>query len=148
LPTITVRNPGSEPSGYRMEAAPVLGTRGRPLHPSWFRFEPSRFALTPGGTQAVRVRLEVARGAHAGHYEGLLKAELASVGSGNVVGGAAAARVSFHVRSTRSLGDRIWHFVTDHAVLFAAIAAVALAAALGFFLRRRFTFRIQRRPGR
>src|SRR4029079_2433405 len=66
LPTIGVRNPGTETTTYVLRASPVE-LEGHAAPPSgWFSFAPARLTLEPGATRAVRVRIALPTGADPG----------------------------------------------------------------------------------
>jgi hypothetical protein len=154
LPTIGVRNPGTERTSYVMVASPVPGDGGRVSDASWFRFEPASLILEPGEVQRIRIRLVLPADAQPGDYTVLVGAQIASPGSGASVGAAAAARTTFTIQPTasieaiaRQLGQAFVDLLPWSAIA-PAFLAVGLAA---WVLRRRFTFRIgierRGRPG-
>jgi hypothetical protein len=152
LPTIGVRNPGTERTSYSMVANPVSDP-GRVAPPSsWFRFEPSHVTLDPGQTTPVRVRLVVPTDAQPGDYIALVGAEIVTVGSGTTVGAAAAARTTFTIKPANAiqaivawLGQQ-WNDFFPWSAIVPAIVVVAFGL---WVARRRFTFglTIERRGG-
>jgi hypothetical protein len=148
LPPVGVRNPGDEPTTYRMVVSSVAGQSRSPVPASWVRFSPREVTLRPGETTKVEPRLSLPTGANPGGYEGLLAAQIVTGGRGAQVGAAAAAKLAFEVESTTLLGAW-WHELTtasaEHSPwtwLVPALLASALAASQ---LRRRFSFRVEKR---
>jgi hypothetical protein len=150
LPTVGVRNPGTEPARYRMGMSVDGEQTARAAE--WFSFEPREFELAPGAEQEVAIRLVVPEDARPMDYEGLITASLATEGSGARVGAAAAARVSFSVRSGGFVSDLVvgvgelfrawlpWSVIGPAILLALAGVGLALRAA-----SRRYAFRIERR---
>lgn len=150
LPPVGVQNPGTEPARYRMGMS-VGG--GQPAPPAeWFSFEPLEFELAPDAQQEVAIRLAVPEDAHPRAYEGLITASLTTDSSGARVGAAAAARVSFSVRSGGFVSDLVigvgdlfsawlpWSIVGPSILLALAVVGLTLRAA-----SRRYALRIERR---
>lgn len=136
LPTIGVRNPGSEPGAYEMSIQSIESDRSSPP-PEWFEVTPRSFALDAGGRQPAEVALQLPRDAEAGDYEALISAQLTTDDGGARVGAAAATRVTFSVAdgsAPRSLPE--W--------LLQAAAVVAATALLGG-VSRRYSFKVERR---
>jgi hypothetical protein len=148
LPPVGVRNPGDEPSVYRMGIDFVEDQSGRRPSDDWFSFEPAQFTLEPGASMRVRIRLDVPPGARPDDYESLVIASIVSEEGGTVLGGAAAARLNFTVKPSNWYEAwllRVRYWFSDHAPWsYIAPAAVATLIAL-WFARRRFSFRIERR---
>lgn len=147
LPPAGVRNPGDEVTTCRMVISSVEGQVGTPVPEDWFDFEPREVTLKPGRTQKVQARLSLPTGADPGDYEALA-AQIVTKGKGAQVSAAAAAKVTFEVEAAMWLGAW-WHRIrTSFAVhtpwtwLVPAILAMVL---LGWQLRSRFSFRIERR---
>ena len=143
LPTLGVRNPGTERTSYAMVAnGPSDPDRAAPP-PAWFHFEPATLTLDPGERRSVRVRLVVPTDAEPGDYIALVGAQIVAQGTGATVGAAAAARTTFTVRPA----DAIQAFMTwlgqawsDH-LPWSAIIPVAIIVVVGLWvIRRRFTF--------
>src|SRR5688572_13404129 len=63
LPSIGLRNPGSEPSEYAMGVTYLEGQTGSRPPESWFSFDPAHVTLGPGQTRAVRVTIDIPSGA-------------------------------------------------------------------------------------
>ena len=153
LPTLGVRNPGTERARYVMVASPVAGEDGATLtDPSWFRFEPASLTLEGGEVQRVRIRLVLPTDAQPGDYTVLVGAQIAADGEGATVGAAAAARTTFTIQPAsglQALATQLGQLVGDlmpWSVIAPGLLVVALAIGL---MRRRFTFRIgfERRAG-
>jgi hypothetical protein len=148
LPPVGVRNPGDEPTSYRMVVSAVQGQQGFPVPESWFRFSPPELTLAPGETEKVQAQLSLPTGADPGDYETLLAAQIVSDEGGAQVGAAAAAKVTFEVESATLLGA-YWHKLTtwfDANAPWTWIVPAALVALLcGWQLRENFAFRLERR---
>jgi hypothetical protein len=148
LPPVGVRNPGDEPTSYRIVVSHVRGQGGKPIPENWVHVKPVELTLKPGRTQKVQVRLDLPTGANPGDYEGLLAAQMVTKGKGAQVGAAAAAKMTFSVESATLLGAwwyRTRTFVSAHEPWSWLIPALLLAATMGWQLRRRFAFQVVRR---
>jgi hypothetical protein len=148
LPRITVRNPGDEPSSYRMSAGGV-GDDGL-LDPvdEWFSFEPNIFELDAHATQAVVISLRLPEDVPPGDYSGLLRAELLPEGEGSLVGVAAGARISFVVTEPGDLGAFLRWLVSIFTALMPwsyIVPLVLLAVLVSALVQRRFRIRIEAR---
>lgn len=148
LPTMGVRNPGTERSDYQMAVGYFQDQRERQPAGAWFTFAPASFSLAPGETQAVRVELNIPTGARPDDYRALLEARLGAPGEGASIGAGAGARVSFTVKPSNlvqawQLKAQTW--MSDNgpwSYLAPLLGAFALAA---WMLMRRFEFRVARR---
>ena len=148
LPAFGVRNPGDEAATYRMVISTITDQEGNEPPPEWFRFKPATFALTPGATRPVAVRIDLPASADPGDYEALVGAELVTDGQGAQVGAGAAARVSFTVEPSSLLAGyslELKAFLAGHApwswLLPLGLALLAAAAVV----RRRFSFSVARK---
>lgn len=148
LPTIGVTNPGTERSTYQMGLSYMEG-QGELVPPlEWFTFSPASFTLDPGATRAVSITLDVPASATPGSYAALLQAQLAVDGAGGRVGAAAASRLSFNVRPSTILQGWLVQaqtFFRRYAPWMYAVPAGAALMALGGWVSRRFSFRVERR---
>jgi hypothetical protein len=148
LPPVGVRNPGDDRTTYRMVVSSVAGQSRAPVPESWVHFSPGEVTLGPGQTRKVQPRLSLPTGADPGNYEGLLAAQIVTGGAGTQVGAAAAAKLTFEVESTTLLGAW-WHKLstasTEHAPWTWLIPAVLASALVASQLRRRFSFRVEKR---
>ena len=150
LPTIGVRNPGSEPSTYQMGVGHIQGQPDRPPPEGWFTFSPAEFTLEPGAMQPVRITLEIPTNARPDDYAGLLRAQLAASGEGAQVGAAAASQLTFTVKPSTVLeawllrGPTAMDAGAPWSYLLPSLTGLALVAS---WLRRRFRvgLRIERR---
>jgi hypothetical protein len=148
LPTMGVRNPGTEATSYQLKATPLL-LKGRKAPPEgWFRFSPSKLTLEPGESKPVKVRIELPTGAHPGDYVALIGPQIVTQGKGAQVGAAAASRLTFTVEPASWLQAwwlKLSTFFSDHRPWSIVVPAVLLLALLVWRLRSRFSFRIERR---
>jgi hypothetical protein len=145
LPTIGVRNPGTETTSYVMVANPVQDPVLAAPPSAWFEFSPANLTLEPGETRPVRVRIVLPRDAPPGDYMVLVGAQIAKQGTGASVGAAAAARTTFTIRPAdglQALGIQLRRVFSD-LLPWSAIVPAVLIGGLGLWLvRRRFTFRL------
>jgi uncharacterized membrane protein len=138
LPTIGVRNPGTDTSVYVLSMQPLETDQATP-DGDWFRFSPAQLELAPGQRDQVQVQLTIPPDARPGGYEALLAAELVVGGEGARVGAAAASHLTFAVATVPQ--GRSWIIVLVVGLLTAALLFLMLRAA-----NRRYTFqKIQRR---
>lgn len=145
LPSLGVRNPGTERTSYVMIASPVEGAGGVLSGPAWFTFEPASLTLEPGEVGRVRIRLVLPVDAAPGDYTVLVGAQIAAQGEGASVGAAAAARTTFTIQPAgglEALGTQVGQLFGDLLPWSAVVPAVLVLLVAGWFLRRRFTFRI------
>jgi hypothetical protein len=148
LPTMGVRNPGTETTSYELQASP-LEAEGREAPPQeWFHFSPSKLTLKPKQTRPVRIRIDLPTGADPGNYVALIGPQIVTKGRGAQVGAAAASRVTFSVEPASAL-QAYWlelkTFLGDHMPWSALIPAIALLSLLAWRVRSRFALRIERR---
>jgi hypothetical protein len=150
LPTIGVRNPGTERTTYAMVANPVIDPSRVAPPKEWFHFEPTTVTLEPGESEPVRVRLVLPTNASPADYIVLVGAQIQSSGQGASVGAAAAARTTFTIRPANGLQAVATWFVQTFSDLLPWSAIVPSVIGVGLVLwlvRRRFRFglRIERR---
>ena len=149
LPTIGVRNPGTETTSYRLAASPVESDDAEPPPESWFEFEPAELTLEAGETRAVRARIALPSGADPGDYIALVGAQIVTKSGGAQVGAAAAARTTFTVEPATTL-DAWWLKVktvfSEHGPWSWFLPALAGSLLALWWLARRFSFRVERRP--
>lgn len=147
LPTFGVRNPGTEPTAYRLVVTHVDGQAAAAPAESWFTFEPGAMTVAPGESRPVQTRLVVPPDAQPGAYAALIGPQIISQGGGAQVGAAAAAKLTFTVAESSGVEAwlrMIWRFVLDHPWIV-AIAGLLLLLLGVRFLRRRFTLSVARR---
>jgi hypothetical protein len=149
LPTLSVINPGDEPSGYRL-AVNYIGDQTQQKPPAdWFEFSDESVQLPPGQSKPVTIRLRIPTDARPGEYQALLEAALTGdVGQGAAVGAAAAARLTFDVRAAGWLDARwnqVKQFFSDASPWPQLIALAGALGGLGWALSRRFTLSVGRR---
>jgi hypothetical protein len=150
LPVIGVRNPGSEPSTYRMGVTYIEGQPERRPSANWFSFSPSQFSLEPGATQPVRIGLDIPPNAAPDDYAALIQAEIAPEGVGAQVGAAAASQVSFTVEPSTILEAwllRVRRELEEMAPWSYLLPPLVAVTASAWWLRRRFRLdvRVERR---
>jgi hypothetical protein len=147
LPTFGVRNPGTESTSYALAVSYVDGQEGFRPPAEWFTFEPATLTLGVGESRAVTTTLDIPANAEPGDYAALIGPQIAGDGSGPQVGAGAAARLTFTVQPSSALDAwlrMLWRFLAENPWVWIT-ALVAIAAALLWFIRRRFRFTIQRR---
>lgn len=145
LPTLGVRNPGTERTRYVMVASPVVADGVAAPASAWFTFDPTSVTLEPGETQRVRVRLVLPADAAAGEYTVLVGAQIAPIGEGASVGAAAAARTTFTIlpaTGLQGLLTQLGQAFADTMPWSAIVPAGAVLLLVLWLVRRRFTFRI------
>lgn len=147
LPTFGVRNPGTEPTSYLLVVSYVDGQDAIRPPAEWFSFSPGTLTLNPGESKAIETTLTIPAGAEPGEYAALIGPQIAAAGGGAQVGAGAAARLSFTVEPSSALDAflrQLLRFLADNPWVW--IVALALVAALVlWFVRKRFSFSIQRR---
>lgn len=147
LPAFGVRNPGTEPTTYKLVVSYVDGQAAAKPAEVWFTFDPSTLTLAPGESRPVQARITLPTDAEPGDYAALVGPEIVSEGTGATVGAGAAARLTFTVAPSgpidaflrwlfRTLGQNPW---------LVAVFALLILAVAAWFLRRRFNFSVSRR---
>lgn len=147
LPTFGVRNPGTEPTTYRLVVTYIDGQAAAAPPESWFRFEPGDMTVGPGESRPVHTRLVVPPDAEPGEYAALIGPQIVSQGSGAQVGAAAAAKLTFSVGESSGLGAwlrAILRFLSQNLWIL-AIGGLLLLLVGVRFMRRRFTLQVARR---
>lgn len=147
LPTFGVRNPGTEPTTYRVVVTSIDGQGAAAPAESWFAFEPGELTVGPGESRAIRTRLVVPPDAQPGDYAALVGPQILSDGGGAQVGAAAAARLTFTI--AESSGPAAWlrmlgRFLAENPWLL-GVVGLALLYVAARYLRRRFTFNVARK---
>jgi hypothetical protein len=148
LPSIGVRNPGTETTRYQMGVTYIDDQDGRRAPEGWFAFEPAEVTLAPGESAPVSVKLDIPAGARPDDYEALIQAAIAPEGEGTTVGAAAAARLRFTVKPSNIL--QAWQlraetWAGDNQPWTTLLPLTAVVVVLAWWLRRRFTISIGRR---
>ena len=148
LPTMGVRNPGSEQTSYVMAVGFLENQPDSKPPTGWFSFSPAEFELGPGETQAVLVELSIPTGARPDTYRALLEARIGSGVEGVVVGAGAAAPVSFAVKPSNvlqawQLSAQMW--LDNHAPWPHLVPVAALVGFVVWLIVRKFEFTVVRR---
>ena len=147
LPAFGVRNPGTEPTTYKLVVSYIDDQpAGRPAE-AWFTFEPAELTLQPGESRPVQARLTLPVDSEPGTYAALIGPQIVSQGGGAQVGAAAAARLTFEVAPSSGWDAFVRWFsrlVTDQPAILGVPVAVLLLVAI-WVLRRRFSISIARR---
>ena len=148
LPSIGVRNPGTERSHYIMTVTYFQDQTERRPSLNWFDFSPSSFDLGPGETMPVRVELRIPTGADPDPYRAMIEARLATSGDGVVVGAGAGARLTFTVKPSNIL--QAWQLKASdwferQAPWSSIVPALGVLALAGWWASRRFELRLSRK---
>ena len=149
LPSIGVRNPGTERSHYIMTVSYLQDQVERRPTLGWFDFSPSSFDLEPGETMPVSVELKIPTGAHPDRYRAMIEARIATPGEGVVVGAGAAARLTFSVKPSNLLQAwqlRSLDWFESHAPWSSLLPAMVFVPIVCWWLSRRFAVSLSRRP--
>jgi hypothetical protein len=147
LPTFGVRNPGTEPTTYKLTVSGIDGQAALLPDAAWFSFEPAEFTLGPGESRPVQAVITLPPDSEPGAYTALIGPQIVAEGTGAQVGAAAAARLSFTVAPSswlEGVARTILRLIGEQPWLLALPALVVLAVG-AWFLRRRFSFSIARR---
>ena len=147
LPTFGVRNPGTEPTTYRLVVTYIDGQPAAPPPEGWFMFEPGELTLGPDESHVVVTRVAIPPDAEPGEYAALIGPQILGSGSGAQVGAAAAVRLTFIVGE--SSGPEAWlrmlgRILSENPWIIAVVGLLGLLFT-SRYLRRRFTFRVARR---
>ena len=147
LPAFGVRNPGTEPTTYKLVVSYIDGQEaGRPAE-AWFTFEPAELTLQPGESRPVHARLTLPVDSEPGTYAALIGPQIVSQGGGAQVGAAAAARLTFEVAPSSGWEAFLRWFsrlLAEQPALL-VIPGAALLLLVMWVLRRRFSISIARR---
>ena len=147
LPTFGVRNPGTEPTTYRVVVTHLDGQAAAQPAESWFTFAPGEMTVAPGQSLAIHTRLVVPPDAEPGDYAALIGPQIVSQGGGAQVGAAAAAKLTFKVAESSGLDAwlrTLWRFILQNPWVL-ALAGLGLLYVAVRFLRKRFTLSVARR---
>jgi hypothetical protein len=145
LPTLAVTNTGDQPGSYRVDVAYVHQQPEKRPPSDWFGFAPREFALAPGESQQVEVRLNLSSAADPGEYSAFIRAAAAPTQATVSVTVAAATKLSFEVRPANWLEAqrlRISRFIDGNEVLAYGAAAFSLAWG-GLLVWRRLPVRVR-----
>ena len=147
LPAFGVRNPGTEPTTYKLVVSYIDGQEaGRPDE-AWFTFEPAELTLQPGESRPVQARLTLPVDSAPGAYAALIGPQIVAQGGGAQVGAAAAARLSFEVAPSSGWEAFLrWlsRLIGEQPGLL-VVPGAALLLLVMWVLRRRFSISIARR---
>lgn len=147
LPAFGVRNPGTEPTTYKLVVSYIDGQDASRPAEAWFTFEPAELTLQPGESQPVQARLTLPVDSEPGTYAALIGPQIVSEGGGAQVGAAAAARLTFEVAPSSGWDAFLRWFsrliAEQPAVL--VMPGAALLLLVMWVLRRRFSISIARR---
>jgi hypothetical protein len=147
LPAFGVRNPGTEPTTYKLVVSYIDGQdAGRPAE-AWFTFEPAELTLQPGESRPVQARLTLPVDSEPGAYAALIGPQIVSEGGGAQVGAAAAARLTFEVAPSSGWDAFLRWFsrlIAEQPAILVMPGAALLLLVL-WVLRRRFSISIARR---
>lgn len=148
LPSFAVINTGDEPAEYEVTVSHVANQPQLRPDESWFEFQPRRFFLEPGQVQNVNTRLVLPSGTDTGEYFGQLQAQVVMEGTGNTVGLAAAARLSFTVESSSWFAAqrlRISRFLRDMEPWTYVVEGLLIAGLAGYLIIRYSPVKLARR---
>lgn len=148
LPTFGIRNPGTEPTTYRLTVTYVDGQSAQSPPESWFQFTPRAITLGPGQSRSIATRLELPPGADPGAYAALVGAQIVSEQGGTQVGATAAARLAFEVEPSSLLAawwNRLKRLLAENAPWSWLVPALLVSLLVARQLRRRFAFTVARR---
>jgi len=150
LPTLGVINTGDEPGDYEVVISYLADQEERRPPEDWFEFDPQRFFLEAGETQAVNIRISLPTGARPDDYFALIEAHPVSTEEGVTIGVAAATKLTFTVKPSSQFSAwllQIRYFFDDSSP-WSYVIPSSLAALLLLYLLRRFfrlRLRIERR---
>jgi hypothetical protein len=147
LPAFGVRNPGTEPTTYRLVVSYIDGQDANRPAEAWFTFEPAELTLQPGESRPVQARLTLPVDAEPGTYAALIGPQIESAGGGAQVGAAAAARLTFEVAPSSGWDAFLrWlsRLVAEQPAILVMPGAAVLLLVL-WVMRRRFSISIARR---
>ncbi len=147
LPQFGVRNPGTEPTTYRVVVSYIDGQDSQRPDEAWFTFSPAELTLEPGEAQAVNAHISLPADAEAGRYAALIGPQIVADGVGAQVGAAAAARLTFTIAPSSSLDAflRWLSRILGEQPWLMAIPVVIVLIVGWWFLRRRISITVARR---
>ncbi len=142
LPAIGVINTGDEARVYEVSVQGIEGARQPDA--DWFHFDPAQFALNPGDTRDVDIRLVLPTGTSSGDYAAHLEAHPVNTG-GQSVGIAVATKLSFHVQPASWLDAQRERFNRwlDESTPWSYLAAGGLVVAFLATKARKLPFRLR-----
>lgn len=146
LPTLGVINTGDEPGDYEVVISYLADQKEKRPPEDWFEFQPQRFFLEAGESQAVAIRITLPTGADPGDYFALIEAHPVSTQEGVTIGVAAATKLYFTVKPSNVLSAwllRVRYFFDDNGPWSYIIPSSLGALLLLYLLRRYFRVRLQ-----
>lgn len=135
FPSIGVVNTGDTTNTpYAMEVGYFANQKQLRPAKGWFSFQPIEFRLNPKQVKMVQTRLTLPASAEPGKYFALLKAQVVPAKGSTAYGAAAATKLTFEVKETRSsTGPVVW--MTQRApwsyVALAGLVLIPAGIALG-----------------
>jgi hypothetical protein len=145
LPTLSVVNTGDESGDYEVVVSYAHDQNEKRPPEGWFEFQPQRFFLKPGGSQAVAISVTLPTGAGPGDYFAFIEVHSIPAREGVTVGVAAATKLSFTVKPSNVFSAwllRISNFFEDGAPWSYLIPSALLALILLYLLRRYIRVRL------
>jgi hypothetical protein len=148
LPTFGVRNPGTESTSYQITVSYIDDQAALRPPAAWFTFDPATLTLGVGESRPVATKLTIPGDAEPGEYTALIGPQIVSDDAGAQVGAGAAARLSFTVQPSSALDAffrQLFRFLSENPWVWIG-ALLVLALGVLWFLRRRFSISVARRP--
>jgi hypothetical protein len=150
LPTLTVTNIGDTPNQYEVVIVGAEDSGARNAPPGWFEVSPASFHLAQHAEQQVQLRIALPANAKPDRYMALIEAHSVPGGGGIHISAAAASRITFHVKSSTTIGAyalRMRRWFGDHSPWSYTVPALILAVCVLAVARRnlRVGVRIERR---
>ncbi len=148
LAKMSVINTGSESGEYKLSISYLEGQKKLKPEAEWFKFSPEIFFLKPGEAKQVEIDILLPLNAEAGQYFAFVEGQPVSKKKGMAIGVAAAAKLTFSVRSSSlfwSIINRLKAIILSTApysyILFGLLALVLVL----IILRRYVTVSIRKR---
>jgi len=136
LANMSVINTGTESGKYKLSISYLEGQKKLKPAEEWFKFTPEKFFLKPGQAKQVEIEMHLPINADAGRYFAFVEGRPTANKKGMSVGIAAAAKLTFTVKSSSlfwSIINRTKSIVTNlspYSYLFMGLLALLLLAAI------------------
>jgi hypothetical protein len=139
LPSIQVRNTGTEACNYKVELARMAEQEELEPPAELIVMSPTHFQLEPGASQTVSLSLSIPVKAKPGDYLGYIEAHPVVEGGGMSVGVAAATKLYFTIKPANvfvGVINAIGNFFTRTAPTSYIVLGVVVIGLAVYFLRR------------
>jgi len=151
IPPLTVVNTGDEPTEYTVFIDYSGNQPELKPNKEWFSFEPLQFALEPGQSRIVQIKLTLPIKTNPGDYFAYLEAspiKKTTASGGTTIGVAAAAKLYFTIAPANIFQGIYYRFIsiyTRYHPWDTIVLAIIFVAVLILLFRKRFKIQIAKK---